>query len=91
MLTHRTYNKGSRRQEGWERELQNSVEQRHEEICGRERDGVGYMGLARWTVWGLSGKKTGNLNEVGMGWISGSSKVQDFGWGKIRDGGEQLF
>ena len=21
----------------------NSVEQRHEEICGRERDGVGYM------------------------------------------------
>ena len=40
-FVNRTYNKGSRRQEGWEREAQNSVEQRREEICGRERDGMG--------------------------------------------------
>ena len=39
-VTHRTYNKGSRRQEGQEREGKNSGEQRHE-ICGRDRDGVG--------------------------------------------------
>ena len=31
------------RQEGLEREGQNSGEQRHEEICGRERDGSGNM------------------------------------------------
>ena len=31
-LTHRTYNMGSKRQEGWEREAQNSGEQRHQEI-----------------------------------------------------------
>ncbi len=35
---------GSRRQEGWEREGKKSVEQRHEEICGRERDGARYTG-----------------------------------------------
>ena len=39
------YNRGSRRHEGQEREAQNSGEQRHEEICGRKRDGVGYTGL----------------------------------------------
>ena len=36
-----TYNKGSRRREGQEREAQNIREQRHEEICGREREGWG--------------------------------------------------
>ena len=40
---------------------------------------------------GLSGKKAGNLKEVGLGWISGCRKDRGFGWGKIRDGGEQLF
>ena len=33
------------RQEGWEREGQNSGEQRHSEICGRERDGEGNTGV----------------------------------------------
>ena len=36
--------KGGMRQEGQEWEEQNSGEQRHSEICGRERDGVGYTG-----------------------------------------------
>ena len=31
----------------------------------------------------LLGRKAGNLKEVGLGWINGGSKDQDFGWGKI--------
>ena len=37
-------NNGSRRQNKRKREGQNIVEQRHEEICGRESDGAGYTG-----------------------------------------------
>ena len=36
-------------------------------------------------------RKAGNLKEVGLGWINGGRKDHGFGWGKIRDGGEQLF
>ena len=79
------------RQERREWEGQNSGEQRHEEICGRERDGAGNTGYTRWTLQGLSGRKAGNLKEVGMGWISKGRKDCGFGWGKIRGGGEQLF
>ncbi len=43
------------------------------------------------TRQGLSGRKAGNLKEVGLGWINGGIKDHGFGWGKIRDGGEQLF
>ena len=57
-LTHRTYNEGSRRQDGWERNTQNSGESTHEEICGRERDGVGYTRSTRWTLQGISGPYT---------------------------------
>ena len=32
---------------------------------------------------GLSGRKTGNMKEVGLVWINGDSKDQNFGWGKI--------
>ena len=38
----------------------------------------------------LSGRKAGNLKEVGLGWITGGRKDRGFGWGKI-SGGEQLF
>ena len=38
---------------------------------------------------GLTGRKTGNLKEVGLGWINRDSEDQDFGWKKISDGGEQ--
>jgi len=82
------YNKGSRRHEGRQWEVQNSGEQKPEEICGRERDGVGNTGYTRWTLQGLSGRKAGNLKEVGLGWINGGRKDRGFGWGKIRDGGE---
>ena len=78
-------------QEGWEWEGQNSGEQRHQEICGRERDGGGNMGNTRWTLQGLLGRKAGNLKEVGLGWIYGGRKDLGFGWGTIRGGGEQLF
>ena len=83
--------KVGKRQEGREWEGQNSREQRHEEICGRERDGAGNMGYTRWTLQGLSGRKEGNLKEVGLGWINGGRKDRGFGWGMIRGGGEQLF
>ena len=36
----------------------NSGEQRHEEICGRERDVVGYKGKTIWTRQELSGPDT---------------------------------
>ena len=39
----------------------------------------------------LSGRKVGNLKEVGLGWINGGRKDRGFGWGMIRGGGEQLF
>ena len=35
--------------------------------------------------------KQGIEKEVGLVWISGGRKDHDFGWGKIRDGGRQLF
>ena len=40
------------------------------------------------TRWELSGRKAGNLKEVGLGWISRGIKDRGFGWGKIRGGGE---
>ena len=46
------YNRGSRRREGQEREAQNIREQRHEEICGRERDGGGVHRVNKMdTTW----------------------------------------
>ena len=57
-----------------------SVEQRHE-ICGMERDGVGYTGETRWTLQGLSGPyTTRNLKEVGLQWINGGRTDCGFGW-----------
>ena len=69
------------RQEGRERKGQNSGEQRHSEICGRERDGVGNMRYTRWTLQGLSGRKAGNLKEVGFGGLSGKEKIKDLDGG----------
>ena len=39
------------------------------------------MGYTRWTLQGLSGRKEGNLKEVGLGCINGGRKDQGFGWG----------
>ena len=69
------------RQEWREWEEQNSGEQTHKEICGRERDGVGNMGNTRWTLQGLSGRKAGNLKEVGLGGLSGVEKIEDLDGG----------
>ena len=49
-----------------------------------------YRDIQVLTRQGLSGKKAGNLKEVSLEWINGGRKY-GFGWGKIRDGGEQLF
>ena len=52
---------------------------------------MGNTGYTRWTLQGLSGRKAGNLKEVGLGWINGGRKDRGFGWGMIRGGGDQLF
>ena len=54
------------------------------------------MGQGTWSMQDehyrdLSGRKAGNLKEVGLGWINGGRKDRGFGWGTIRGGGEQLF
>ena len=41
------------------------------------------MGNTRWTLQGLSGRKAGNLKEVGLGGLSGVEKIEDL------DGGRQ--
>ena len=69
------------RQEEREWEGQNSGEQRHKEICGREMDGMGNMGNRRWTLQGLSGRKAGNLKEVGLGGLSGVERIEDLDGG----------
>jgi len=43
------------------------------------------------TDFQVSGRKAGNLKEVSLRWINKGGKDHGFGWGKIRDGGEQLF
>ena len=49
---------------------------------------VGKTGYTRWTLQGLSVRKAGNLKDVGLGWINEGRKDREFGWGKIRGGGE---
>ena len=57
-----------------------------------EREGWGGVPrVNKMDTTGISGKKAGNLIEVGLGWINGGRKDLGFVWGKIRDGGEQLF
>ena len=85
MRANTQHSKEAMRQVGWVREGQTVWN------CGRERDGAGNMGNTRWTLQGLSGRKAGNLKEVGLGWINGGRKDRGFGWEKIRGGGEQLF
>ena len=79
MRANTAHSKGGMRQEGQDWEGQNSGEQRHYDICGRERDGVGNMGYTRWTPQGLSGRKARNLKEVGLGWINRGRKDRGFG------------
>ena len=99
------HNKGSRRQEGREREEQNVGDR---DIRSVEGWGMGWdtwnkmdtAGTSRslldrdfkvFTWQGLSGRKAGNLKDVGLGWINGDRKDRGFGRGTIWDGGEQLF
>ena len=58
---------------------------------GEGNTGAGSTGYTRWTLQGLSGRKAGNLREVGLGWINGGRKDQGFGWVMIRGGGERMF
>ena len=49
------------------------------------------MGYTRWKLQELSGRKAGNLKEVGLGRINRGRKDQGFEWGKRRGVGERLF
>ena len=71
------------------RDIRRSVE--GSRMYTRWTGGSGNTGYTRWTLQGLSGRKAGNLKEVGLGQIKGGRKDRGFGWGKIRGGGEQLF
>ena len=55
-----------------------------------ERWGVVH-GVNKMDTTGTFRRKAGNLKEVGLGWINGGRKDNGFGWGKIRDVGEQVF
>ena len=76
------------RQEGREWEGQNSGEQRdiRRSVEGRGM-GRGTRGIqdghynTRWTLQGLSGRKAGNLKEVGLGGSSGVEKIEDLDGG----------
>ena len=55
------------------------------------KQGGHYRDFQVLTQQGLSGRKAGNLKEVGLGWINEGRTDRGFGWGKIRDGDERLF
>ena len=73
--------RGGMRQEGREWEGQNSEEQTLGDLWKREGNGVGNMGNTRWTFQGLSGRKAGNLKELGLGGLSGVEKIEDLDGG----------
>ena len=62
------------RQEGREWEGQNSGEQRHSEICGRERDGTGNTGVYKMDITGTFRKESREFEGGGLGWIIGGRK-----------------
>ena len=71
---------GCRKQEGRERVGQNSGEETLD-LWKRERDGAGNTEYTRWTAQGLSGRKAGNLKEVGLGGLSGVENIEDLDGG----------
>ena len=86
----RAYNKGSREKMGG-RVKHKTV---GNEDIRRSIEGRG-MGWGKWVNkmdnTGTFRKESRDLNEVGLGWINGGREDRGFGWGKIRDGTEQLF
>ena len=62
----------------------------------RAVEGRGMGGVHRVNKMDTTGtfrkeSREGNFKEVGLGGNNGGRKDCGFGWGKIRDGGEQLF
>ena len=74
-----------------DRDIRRSVKGRGMGPGTRGKQDGHYRDFQLLTLQGLSGRKAGNLKEVGLGWIKRSRTDCGFGWGKIRDGGEQLF
>ena len=75
----------------WNRDTRRSVERRGMGRGTRGKQDGHYRDFQVLTRQGLSGRKAGNFMEVVLGWIKGGRKDHGFGWGKIRDCGEQLF
>ena len=75
----------------WNRGMGRSVEGRGMGWGTQGKQDGHYRDFQVLTRQGLSGRKAGNLNEVGLGWISGGRKNRGFGEGKMKDGGKQLF
>ena len=64
---------------------QGSTKQWGTETLGDLWKGEGWgrvHGESKRVLQGLSGRKTGNWKEVGLGWINGGRKDRGLGWGK---------
>ena len=57
--------------------------QRHEEICGSEKDGGREHGLHKMDTIGTLRKESREFEGGGLGCISRGRKDCGFGWGKI--------
>ncbi len=92
--THKTYNKGSGRQDG---ERGRRTQTQHlragtsRELWEGEGLGGGGRGIKHMDTARTSRKAVGISKKCIWGEISRGRKDQGFGWGTIRDGGEQLF
>ena len=71
--------------------MRRSVEGRGMGWGTRSKQDGHYRNFQVLTQQGLSGRKADNMKKVCLRWISGGRKDRGFGWGKIRNGGEQLF
>ena len=71
--------------------MHNKGSSRREDICGRERDGVGVRGVNKMDTTGTFRKESREFEGGVLGWIIGGRKDRAFLWGMIRGGGEQVF
>ncbi len=92
--THKTQNKGSGRQDG-ERGGRTQTQHLRAGTSGEMWEGEGLegggRGIKHMDTARTSRKEVGISKTVDLGLISGGRKDNGFGWGKISEGGEQLF
>ena len=59
------------------RDIKRSVEGRGIGRCTRGKQDGHYRDFQVFSPQGLSGRRAGNLKEVGLGWIIGVEKIKD--------------